>query len=272
MSLLNISKIHNTGLKKTELSMMRLLALVTGLVLLVGIMLLTGCASTSTSEVVEEVRAKVVNSLTVIRDTTSNELGAEISRIDQEISALNSQLNKLNQVAAPALDWVQIQRADAERAGYGGKRTVEAGGYLESDQFKNDQFRVVKLQFTSELLSGSTKYTSVIQVEDLITGDVRPLEELRTELEGKISAQTLQRNARKKTYDLAATTADGVLSQSQNWQLIKVNVTTYNVSGQGLGMAQGLTTGVWTYYLEPEGLVPSDAASSALLKVLMGKQ
>jgi uncharacterized protein YlxW (UPF0749 family) len=272
MSFADAEKNRNGKSVKIKLSVVRLVALVLGVMVLLGAMLLTACASSSSSEVEEEVRAKVVSNLTAIRDNTSQELGAEINRLDQEITSLNGQMDRLNQVVAPALEWLQVQKEDAERMGYGGKRTLEAAGYLELDKFKNDQFRVVKLQFTSELLSGSTKYTSVILVEDFLTGTVTPLEDLTKEIQEKISALTLQRNASKKAADLAAVTADGVLSQYQNWRVIKVNITTYNVSGPGLGMAQGLTTGVWTYYLEPENLVPSDAASEALLKVLKGNQ
>lgn len=259
--------------RKVKLPAIDMVVLIVLGVALISATLLTGCVSASSKPKIEdEVRAKVVSRLAVIKDTTLQELSAEISRIDREVSTLKLKLDKLNQVAAPALEWVQTHKAEVERAGYGGLRIVESLGYLESDKFKNDQFRVVKLQFTSEMQSAAIKYSSVIRVEDLATGKVSPLEELRSELEKRISDLTFQRNAKKQTSDLAASTADKVFSQSQSWKVVKVNQTTYNVSGPGLGMEPDLTTGVWTYYMEPERLVSSDAASDKLLKVLTGKQ
>ena len=271
MSVPSISHIRHAKLGTIKPPAFRLLALFIGLVVFTSTVLLTGCVSTK-PEVEDEIRAKVVSSLTATKETTLRELEVAISKLDQEISALNLKLDKLNQVAAPAQEWVQVQKADAEKKGYGGTRIVESMGYLESDAFKNDQFRVVKLQFTSEMLSAGIKYTSVIRIEDLMTGKIGLLEEFRSELEDSISALTFNLNAKKKTFNLVASTADNVLNQSQNWKVIKVNPTTYNVSGLGLGMEGDLTNGVWTYYLEPERFVPSDAASNALLKVLGGKQ
>jgi len=269
-----IAKSRGTAPVKIKFYRLRQVALVLGLVvLLLSAVLPIGCASSSSSaDIEEEVRINVLNILESIKDTTLGELSAEISSLDQEIASLNEQLDKLNQVAAPALEWVQVQKAEAEKAGYGGKRTVEAASYLESDKFRNEQFRVVKLQFTSVMLSGSTKYTSVINVENLSTGAVASLEELTKEFESKISALTQQRNAGKTVADTVAFTADDVLGQYQNWRVVKVNLTTYNVSGPGLGLERGvITTGVWTYYFEPENLIPSDAKSDALLKMLKGK-
>lgn len=274
MSMPDVAKKRGAVSLKIKLSRLRRVALMLGVVvLLVSVVLPIGCASSSSSaEIEDEVRVNVLNILELMKDTTLGELSTEINSLDQQIASLNEQLDKLNQVAAPALEWIQVQKAEAEKAGYGGKRTVEAASYLESDKFRNDQFRVVKLQFASVMLSGSTKYTSVINVENLRTGAVASLEELTREFEGKISALTQQRSARKNVADTVAVTADGVLGQYQNWRVVKVNLTTYNVSGPGLGLERGvITTGVWTYYFEPENLIPSDAKSDALLKVLKGK-
>jgi hypothetical protein len=215
-----------------------------------------------------QVQDKVADKLVLMTRDAITGWDKEITRIDVELTQAEVKLGKLNQVLKPALQWVDLMKAQAQKEQWTGD-TVEVMEDL--DQLKNDQFKVAKLQFLVEMLSAGIKYSSNIQVFDFVTGKVIPYEELRNALQAQVNTLAQQREAKVNTRNTARSTALSVLKQYQAWNAQKVNSSTYNVIGNGLGLNMALTTGTWTYHTDTGQLDPANAAATNLQKVLTGK-
>jgi len=239
------------------------------LALLAGVLVLlstfAGCQSRSPELLIQ---GKVATRLTAMAADAINAWDKEIAAIDAELTKAEIKLGKVNQVAAPALKWVDLMKAKGQQEQWN-SRILEVTSDL--NKLKNDQFKVAKLQLNVELLSAGLRYTPVIQIDELATGQITEYEELRNTLQRQVTTLTQQREAIAKARNTARSTAMNVFAQYKNWKVQRVNSITYAVSGQGLGMETALTTGRWEYSTDADQLTALDNAAIALRKVLTGK-
>jgi hypothetical protein len=227
--------------------------------------ILGGCQSGSAALLIQ---GKVAQKLGTMAKDAINGWDREIARIDGELMQAKTKLGKLNQLAGPALKWVDYIKAQAQQEQWNGRIVAVTS---DLNKFKNDQFSVAKLELKVEMLTAGMRYTSTIHIDDLKTGQVTPCEELLNTLQNQVTTLTQQREARAKTRNTARSTAITVFDLYPKWKVQKVNSITYNVSGQGLGMETAITMGTWTYSTDTEQLDPSGAAATNLRKVLTGK-
>jgi hypothetical protein len=233
--------------------------------MLIVVVICSGCRSGSAELLIQ---GKVATKLGSMAKDAITGWDREITRIDGELTQAETKLGKLNQVVDPALKWVDLMKLKAQQEQWNG-RVLEVTSDL--NKLKNDQFKVAKLQFLVEMLSAGMRYSSIIQIDDLVTGQITPYEELRNTLQTQVNTLAQQREAKAKVRNTSRSTAMSVFELYKNWKVQKVNSITYNVSGQGLGMETALTMGSWTYSTDSEQLDPSDAAATNLRKVLIGK-
>ena len=224
-----------------------------------------GCQS-GTPELL--IQGKVATKLTALAADAINAWDSEIAAVDADLARAEVKLDKLKQVAAPALKWVDLMKVKGQQEQWN-SRILEVTSDL--NKLKNDQFRVAKLQLNVELLSAGLRYTSIIQIDDLATGQVTAYEELLDNLQRQVTALSEKREALARTRNTARSTATNLFAQYKNWKVQKVSSITYNVSGQGLGMETALATGRWEYNTDTDQLSALDNAAIALRKMLTGK-
>jgi hypothetical protein len=227
---------------------------------------LTGCQSSG--EIEASIKSKVAKNLTDMTAAAVTDWNREIGRLDTELAAAQQKLIKVEQVAEPALKWVGQMKADAQMYLWNA-RILEVTDELNT--MKNDQYKVAKLQFTAEMLSAGMRYSSVIMIDDLISGKTTVYEELRDTLKSQVVTLSQQKEAKSKIRDMAQSTVANLPGQAVNWKVQKINSITYTISGPGLGMETGPAVGLWTYSTDTDKLTPTDTAAFALQKVLTGK-
>jgi hypothetical protein len=249
--------------KKMGMCWKMLAAIVMGIVMVAGAS--GGCQSGEENALIQSKVATLMGESTV---AAISDWDTEIVRINDELFTAETKLNKLEQVADPALQWVELMTTQAQKQDWNG-RILEVTSELDS--LKNDQYKVAKLQFLVEMLSGGIRYTSTILIDDLIGGQETLYEELHDTLEAQVNDLSQQRQAIVEMRNTAQLTAIDLLKMEKNWKVQKLNSSTYSISGQGLGMTTVLTSGTWTYSNHTEHLDPSDAAATNLRKVLTGK-
>ncbi len=227
---------------------------------------MVGCQQAGSASDVIPIKAS--NSLLNTAITTIKAMDVEIARMDSDLTAVETRLAKVEQVAKPALQWIEYMKTKAQQEQWNARILEVTSGM---DKMKNDQYQVVKLQFIVDFLTAGMRYSSVIQIDELATGKVTPYEELRDSLKRQVTELTYQRETKAKARNLAQSTALGLKDQYKQWKATKIDSATYRVSGNGLGMSQGPTVGMWTYNTDLGKLTPLDEAASALQKVLLGQ-
>lgn len=244
-----------------------LVIILMGMVVMLAIM--TSCRPAPSLD--EVITSKAVQSLGNMAVAAGKDWVQEVKTIDAELTDVLDRLASVKQVGKPALEWVQMMKDRAVRENWT-TRIMEVMGDLS--KLKNERYQVVKLQFISEMLSSGISYSSVIQVNDLASGQTTEYDELVGNLNRKIADLTYRRETLVKAMNTAHSTLESMAKQleQQGWKVSKVNATTYTVRGQGLGMEQqqGLTVGQWTYSSDSEKMVPNDQAAMTLQKVLTG--
>jgi serine/threonine protein kinase len=237
------------------------------LVLIIGALFFTIIPGSQSASGTLLIQGKVAEKLTSMTRDAISSWDKEIIRIDGELTQAEIKLGKLKQVAEPALKWVDLMKTKAIQEQWNG-RVLEVTSDL--NQIKNDQFRIAKLQFLVEMLTAGMRYSSIIQIDDLISGQIRPYEELLNILQTQVTTLSQKREARARTRNTARSTAVAVFDTYPNWNEQKVNDVTYNLTGQGLGLETAITMGTWTYSTDSEELKPVGAAATNLRRVLTG--
>ena len=82
---------------------------------------------------------------------------------------------------------------------------------------------------------------------------------------------TGQRRELMQDWDTVKIASDDVIKQRPGWDITKLNETTYQISGEGLGWHNGLIRGQWLYYTNTDTSEPSDEGAQALQRLLSGK-
>jgi hypothetical protein len=232
------------------------------LILLIWLGILTGCISR------EPITEEFVGCLVQTNAGTMDRLGSELKIIDQNLYTTEEKLLKLEQVISPAVQWIENQKVKLlEEHQYGSWHSRMARESLA--EFKNDRYELTAVEITVyDIGAPNQKFDTVIRVADLETKTLSDCETLYSELKWRKSTLEEGRQTKLEEGHLAASTLNSVIDHLGDWEIREVNSTTYSVSGPGLGMDGELTAGKWTYYRAFKEIMPADAQSSALQKIL----
>lgn len=236
-------------------------------ILLILLMLLgisTGCISR------KAITEEFVDCLIQLNAGAIDNVATELEIIDQNLYKTEEKLLKLEQVVVPALEWIENQKVELlEKFKYGSWYSHVTQESLA--QFKNDQYEITTLEVTVyESGTPNQNFRTVIKVTDLTTKAHGNWETFESELKGQKSTLEEQRQVKLEDAQLSSSTLINVIAQSGNWEIQKIDSTTYSISGPGLGMAGELTSGNWLYYRDSKTIIPADTQSVALQRILSG--
>lgn len=213
-----------------------------------------------------DIRREVTNSLIAINKAGISNADTELGKLDEQRYGAEVKLLKLEQVVSPALKWLQSQKTREFRTGTWTVRVTPEG----LAQLKNDQYRVTELEFyIYRADSPSQEISTTLKVADVTTNTIFPWEELQDNLKSARASYQEQWQTKLKQRELALSTLKSLIAYQRDWKVKSTNQTTYAISGTGLGWADKLTSGTWTYYRGKQELVPADEPGTALKKVLL---
>ena len=225
------------------------------------------CANETASE---DISGAFANKLAAISKSTLDSVNSQVAQLDSQLNEVETKLGKLDHVAQPALEWIELTKAKAESENWGGDRIVRVG--KELNQMQNDQYQVVKLEMRTTMTSGGRKSEGTIEIQDLITGQTTPYEELYDSLQKQVNTLKAQRQSLLQNWDLVKATGSSVIEQAPNWTVKKIDKISYQIAGEALGWwSNELTRGEWVYNTESGKPTPSGSAADALYKLLSGK-
>jgi hypothetical protein len=236
-------------------------------ILLISLMLLsisTGCVSK------KAITEEFVDYLLKTNTDTVDKVDSDLQIIDQNLYTTDEKLLKLQQVMVLAQEWIENQKVklleEYKSGSWHSRVTPES-----LDKFKNDQYEVTALELTVHGIgTPNQEFDDVIKVMDLATKIPSDWETIENELKWRQSILEQQRQELLEAGHLSASTLLSVIGHSGDWEIQKINNTTYSISGLGLGMDGELTTGNWTYDRASQKIIPTDNQSSALQDILSG--
>jgi hypothetical protein len=231
--------------------------------LLVGIILLSFLIRCTPAS---DIRLEVMNAFIAMHKTGITNVDSELDKIDEQRYSTEVNLLKLEQVVSPAMEWLELQKTRAFRAGDWRVRVTPEG----LAQLKNDQYIVTKVEFYISRAGSPDAYiSSTLKVTDLTTSMTYNWEEVKNTLESTKSSLEQQWQEKLKHRDLSISTMNNLMENWRNWKVKRINQTAYEITGNGLGWTDKLVVGAWTYYRDKKELIPADKPSRALQKVLL---
>jgi hypothetical protein len=245
---------------------MRMISIALGITLVLLLNIFPGCITVAPAE---DIGGALTTALAAMTKSTLESYNGQVAQLDAQLAEAQTKLNKLEEVAKPALEWIELTKARATSEGWGGTRTVQVGRDL--NLLQNDQYRIAKLELVVSLISAGHKFEPTILIDDLKTAQVTPYEDLRDSFQKQIDTLKKQRQTILQSWDVVKAAGSGAVEQSANWKITKVDSVTYQVSGEGLGWSNGLVRGDWLYNTSTGSPAPSGTAAQALQKVLTGQ-
>lgn len=236
-------------------------------VLLIVLMLLsmsTGCVSKRT------ITEEFVDCLIQTNAEAMDRVDSELEIIDQNLYTTEEKLLKLEQVILPAQEWIENQKVELlNEFDYGSwHRRVTQEGLTE---FKNDQYEVTALELSVYGIGTADQtFRGALRITDLATKTTSDCETIESELKWRKSTLEQLRQAKLQDGHLSSSTLLSVIEHVGDWEIQKINSTTYRISGPGLGMTGELTTGKWIYYRTSKEITPTDNQSASLQKIISG--
>ncbi|HEX75182.1 MAG TPA: FHA domain-containing protein [Dehalococcoidia bacterium] len=250
----------------TKLPRAKVLAIVGGAVVLIGVLLVVLLPGAK-----EDIKVEVGECLMEMNTAAIDDIDLELDEIGQQARETEEKLLKLEQVVTPALEWVDYQKANTDQYLKNSSWIIRVPSG-ELDQLKNDQYQVTTLEFSvSQVKTPQEQSSAVIKVTDLTTKTVYDWEALDSELEDRKAKLEQRAQARGEKGELAISTFLEVMDCWEDWEVKNTGSNIYSVSGYGLGWADGLTKGRWTYYRDTGEIIPRDSHSEALKKVLVAE-
>lgn len=217
----------------------------------------------------EEISVEVVDCLMRMNIAALDEIDSELEKINQQLYEVELKLLKLEQVVTPALVWTEYQAGKEMQQGTTSSWSIRVPSE-ELAEFKNDQYQVTTLQLTAlEVGTPDQQFSSVIKVTDLTTKTTCDWEAVASELELRKSTLERRMQAKLEKRQLSTSTFLEVISYWEDWEIEEISSNTYSVNGPGLGWAEELTTGKWTYYRDSGEIIPADSQCVALHKILL---
>lgn len=234
-------------------------------VLLVSLVLLglsTGCASRKT------ITGEFVDCLIKVNVDTEKKLNSDLEIIDQNLYDTEQKLSSLEQVLVPAQEWIENQKVQLlEEHEYGSWHSRVTPEGLA--QFRNNDYEISALEvLVYGIGTPDQKFDTVIRITDLETKISSDWETVKSELEGRKATLENGRRAKLEAGQLSATTLLSVIGHLGDWEIQRIDGNIYSISGPGLDTAGNSITGKWTYNRDSKEIIPADAQSSALQRIL----
>ena len=247
-------------MKRKVLGIVAVIAVVMGM--------LVGCAPKA------DIRADVVESLTRLNKAGIERLDSELAQMEERLYEAEIEILKFQQVIVPAQEWIayQEERAaqDYEVRNLRSWKTRVSGDGLE--QFKNERYYITELSFSvSQVGMPQEESNSVIKVADSTSRASKDWKLVEGGLKDRKALFEQQRAAKLEKRIACATAFMNCIAHWEDWKIDKPGGDRYRVSGPGLGWANELTAGTWTYSADTEEIEPADSSSQALERILAGK-
>lgn len=213
-----------------------------------------------------QIKTGAFNSLVQMNEAGIKGIDSEIVRIDQSIYDAKVRLLKLEQVAKPALKWVEYQKTKEYQTGSVWNVRIAEEGLAK---LRNDRYRITTLELEALRTSGNGwQFSSTVKVTDVTTNETSDLGAVSAELKSLIASLEKQRQAKLASRASSISTMKSIVAYVDNWKVEKSNQNTYQLSGPGLGWAERITEGRWTYQVDSKEMVPVDNQGTALKNIL----
>jgi hypothetical protein len=247
--------IFNSGSKPITVAPVRWTA---SLLLLIIILTLSGCADNS-GQIVSLFLNDIVN-------TTDSAITASMSRLEtigQQIDTVRVKRNALEQVAAPAREWLAIQEDNARKYSWS-RKTLQV--IEDLPKLRNDKYEVVKLVFAMELMG---YYETVMDIKDLSTGSIESYEKTREAIDEKEYLLVQEGNRITASIDKASRSISKILDRSGEITAAPINKSSYKIVGLlGLDNDGNLVQSQWVYDLDLQKAKPAHQQATQLQKTL----
>jgi hypothetical protein len=212
-----------------------------------------------------DIRREVVTAFIDMNKSSVATIDSELQEIDEYRYVAEVKLLKLEQVVSPALKWLETQKAREFKTGDWIVRVTPEG----LARLKNDQYRVTEVEYYISRAGSMAQDTSfTLKVADLTMDRIDKWEEFKNYLEYTIVSLKQRWQEKLKHRELAMSTLNNLIKNWQSWKVKKINETTYQIAGAGLGWSDKLTTGTWTYYQDKNEVTPVDEPAKSLQKML----
>ena len=224
-----------------------------------------GCSKTDKPYVQEE----IVQAFIKILDKGMDTIDSDLERVDKDLTATEVNIQQLQRLADPALEWVAEQEVKIPEEQLSGSFTNKISENWLPENMANEQYALTELSVTVENIGSPAQSThSIIEVTDLTTKSKYQLEDLQTTLETRKASLMSNRQKIIEAGDKAIEAMETLNDNIEQWEVSKINDTTYVVSGPGLGIP---SEGMWTYYKDKGEVVAADNNSQKLKRVLLGQ-
>jgi hypothetical protein len=197
---------------------------------------------------------------------TDNAVTDSISRlnsIEQEMDAIRIQRNALEQVAAPAREWLALQQDQAEKYDWSRKVFLVIE---DLPKLRNDRYEVARLGFSMELMD---VYEMVIDIKDLSTGVIKPYDKVRAAIDEAEYTLVQEGSLITSSIQKASSAISKVMDRYGEIQATKINTTSYKLVGPlGLDDNNNLVQSQWTYNLDLQKAEPGHQQATQLQRIL----
>jgi len=241
-----------------------------GLIVVLIVCALTVLPACAPAEPPVDINAVFYSTLDTTAKATLEKINAQVASLDAQLTDIETKFNKLEQLAEPALEWIEETKARAKSEHWGGIRTARVPE-ADLEQLQNDQYHIVKLDLRVGMDAGDYLFESTIMVENVMTREIKPYEELRDDFQIQIDDLERKRQVLMQTWDTVNYAGNDIERQRPTWEVVEINGTTYVISGEGLGWHNGLIRGKWLYHTNSGTAEPSDVAAQALQRLLRGQ-
>ena len=215
------------------------------------------------------IQEEIVQAFIKILDEGMDTIDSDLERVDKDLTATELNIQQLQRLADPALEWISEQEVKIPEEKLTGSFTNKIAKDWLAENMANNQYAITDLSVTVENIGGPTQSTySVIEVTDLTTKSKYQLEDLQATLETRKASIMSNRQNILDAGDKAIEAMDTLTENIEQWEVSKINDTTYVVSGPGLGIP---SEGMWTYYKDTGEMVANDNDSQKLKRVLLGQ-
>jgi hypothetical protein len=215
------------------------------------------------------VQEEIVQAFVKILDNGMDTIDSDLERVDNDLTATELNIQQLQRLADPALEWVAEQEVKIPEEKLSGSFTNKIAENWLAENMANDQYAISDLSVTVENIGSSGQSSfSIIEVTDLKTNSKYQLEDLQASLEARKNSLMNNRQKILDAGDNAIKTMETLTDNIEQWEVSKINDTTYVVSGPGLGIP---SEGIWTYYKDKGEVVANDNSSQKLKRVLLGQ-
>jgi hypothetical protein len=211
------------------------------------------------------IQEEIVQAFIKILDKGMDTIDSDLERVDKDLTSTELNIQQLQRLTDPALEWVAEQEVKIPEEKLSGSFTNKIAKDWLAENMANDQYAISDLSVTVENIGSPAQSSfSIIEITDLTTNSKYQLEDLQASLEAR--KESLMNNRQKflDAGDQAIETMEILTGSIEQWDVRKINDTTYVINGPGLG-------GTWTYYKDKGEVVANDTNSQKLKSVLLGQ-